>query len=97
MKLKYLLALKCITKSRASQNLTNKNARWSSISASDWPRWPVFELVRELIDIRLQTKPRQNPLINKGARASRNLNNQNARWSYISASVGSKSDYDFAC
>ena len=31
---------------RASQKPTNPNARWSYISAFDWPTSPVFELVQ---------------------------------------------------
>ena len=47
---------------------------------------PVFERVQELIDLKLHTKPPQNPLIKRFAKASRVPTNPEARWSYFSAS-----------
>ena len=44
---------------------------------------PVFELVQELVDLKLHTKPRQNPLIKRVAKASRVPTNQNARIFYL--------------
>ena len=71
---------------RASRNPTDQNTRWSYISSSDCLTCPVFQVVRKLIDIMLHTEPRQNPLIDKVAKASGNPTNQNARWSFISVS-----------